>query len=560
MHASMRRLLLGASLFCLATGVSSRVRAADYDPIAEATKANASLKNKPGDSPQLGLSQYRNNVTASSLPVEWDVKSGKNVKFAARLGSQTYASPVVANGKVFVGTNNSAGFVKRFPSKVDLGCMVCYDAETGKFLWQHSNEKLPAGRVLDWEQLGVCSSPVVSGDRLWYISNRDELCCLDIEGFLDGENDGPFKEEQNQNKDEADIVWKLDLIKLGASPHNASSCSITLVGDVLLATSSNGVDEGHKKVAQANAPVFLAIDKNTGKVIWSDASSGGNIMHGTWSSPCFGELGGIPQAIFAGGDGWLYAFDIRGENGKAKPIWKFDCNPKASVYKLERATRNPIIGTPVIYDGLVYIGVGEDPEHGEGNGHLWCVDPTKQGDISPTQVFSAKDPTKPIPHRRVQALDKDKGEFERDNPNSGLVWHYEGTDTKKFDSTMHRTLASAAIKDNLLFIADQSGLFHCLDAKTGKPHWTHDMLAASWSTALIAGDKVYIADVDGQVAIFKLSAQKELIGELELDTPVNTTLVCANGILYAATFNTLYAIQEGASFKPGTDAAAGGGQ
>ena len=555
---SIRRLLT-ASLLGLVAVPAFPVAAQEYDPIAAAAAANSTLKNKPGDAPQLGLSHYRNNVTATPLPLEWDVKSGKNVKFSARLGSQTYASPVVANGKVFVGTNNSAGFVKRFPSKVDLGCLVAYDAESGKFLWQHSNEKLPTGRVNDWEQLGICSSPVVSGDRLWYISNRDELCCLDTEGFLDGENDGPFKEEPNQNKDEADVIWKLDLMKLGASPHNASSCSITVVGDVLLATSSNGVDEGHKKVAQVQAPVFLAIDKNSGKALWSDGSSGANIMHGTWSSPAFAELGGLPQAIFAGGDGWLYSFDIRGDNGKAKLLWKFDCNPKDSIYKLERATKNPIIGTPVIYDGLVYIGVGEDPEHGEGNGHLWCIDPTKSGDVSPSLVFNSKDPNTPIAPKRVQSLEKDKGDFERDNPNSALVWHYAGSDTKKFESTMHRTLASAAIKNNLLFIADQSGLFHCLDAKTGKPHWTHDMLAASWSTALIAGDHVYIADVDGEVSIFKISAEKDLVAEVQLETPVFTTPVCANGILYVATFNTLYAIQEGASFK-GDAATSGGGE
>ena len=48
---------------------------------------------------------------------------------------------------------------------------------------------------------------------------------------------------------------------------------------------------------------------------------------------------------------------------------------------------------------------------------------------------------------------------------------------------MHRTCGTAAIKDDLLFIADFSGLFHCLDAKTGKPYWTHDMFAATWGSA-----------------------------------------------------------------------------
>jgi outer membrane protein assembly factor BamB len=557
------RSLLAASLAVAAVFACAwSLPAADqgkHDPIAEAVKTLATMDVKPGDSPQLGKSYYRNNVSdAGNVPIEWDVKSGTNIKWVAKLGSQTYSSPVIANGKLFVGTNNANGYLKRYPSSVDLGCMLAFDAETGKFLWQHSSEKLPTGRVNDWELLGVCSSPYVEGKRLWYVSNRDELCCLDTEGFLDGANNGPFKGEPNQNKDEADVIWKVDMIgKLGASPHNACSCSVTAVGDVLLVSTSNGVDEGHKRVDKPNAPVLVALNKNTGDVLWSDNSPGANVMHGQWSSPAFGVLGGVAQVIFAGGDGWLYSFDLKGDAGKSKLLWKFDCNPKESKYMLERATRNPLISTPVIYDGLVYVGVGEDPEHGEGSAHLWCVDPTKRGDVSPTLVFNKANEKEPIPYKRLQALEKEKGDFELPNRNSALVWHYEGNNPKKFEETMHRTLASTTIKDDLLFISDESGLFHCLDARTGKAHWTHDMLAQSWSTPLIAGKNVYIADQDGKVTIFELSKEKKMVGsEQDMGTPVYTTPVVANGVMFISTFNALYAIAEGATTKP---AAAGGG-
>ena len=263
------------TVFCLVVALAlagaAGLPAADdstYDPIAEAGKVVAKMNVKPGDYPQLFLSHYHNNVSAAkNIPTAWDVKSGKNVKWTARLGSQTYGSPVVANGKVFVGTNNSAGYVKRYASSIDLGVLLCFDEENGKFLWQHSSEKLSTGRVNDWEHLGVCSTPYVEGNRLWYVTNRDEITCLDTEGFLDNENDGPFKEEPNQNKDEADVVWKLDMMgKLGVSPHNASSCSVTAVGDTLFVCSANGVDEAHKVIAQPNAPSFLAMNKNSGVV------------------------------------------------------------------------------------------------------------------------------------------------------------------------------------------------------------------------------------------------------------------------------------------------------
>ena len=76
------------------------------------------------------------------------------------------------------------------------------------------------------------------------------------------------------------------------------------------------------------------MDKNTGRVLWSDNSPGENILHGQWSSPAYGVLGGVPQVIFGGGDGWLYSFDPQGQDGKSKLLWKFDCNPKDAAFSL----------------------------------------------------------------------------------------------------------------------------------------------------------------------------------------------------------------------------------
>jgi outer membrane protein assembly factor BamB len=315
---------------------------------------------------------------------------------------------------------------------------------------------------------------------------------------------------------------------------------------------SNGVDEAHITIPQVAAPSFLCLNRDTGEVLWTDNSPGRNILHGQWSSPAYAELGGVPQVLFGAGDGWLYSFDARGEMGKSKLLWKFDCNPKASRYNLTgKSTRNHLIGTPVVYDGLVYIAVGEDPEHGEGVGHLWCIDPTKRGDVSPTQVFNSADPTKPIAHKRLQALVEKEGDLERDNPNSAAVWHYVGENPEEFETSMHRTCGTAAIKNDLLFIADFSGLFHCLDAKTGKPHWTYDMLADSWASPLIVEDKVFIGDGDGDVAIFKLSPKQEIINDdLNMESALYTTPVCANNTLFFSNRNMLYAIRQGAMSAP----------
>ena len=534
-----------------------------------------------GDWNQWGGSTVRNNTPqGKNIPTEWEVGefddqtgawnpvTSKNIKWVSRLGSQTYGNPVVANGQVYVGTNNGAGWLKRYPADVDLGALLAFREKDGEFLWQHSSEKLPTGRVHDWPLQGICSAPIVEGDRVWFVTSRGEVRCVDAGGFHDGENDGPYKDEPNESKDESDVLWVLDMMAspLNVSQHNMANCNVTIAGDILFTHTSNGVDEGHLNLPSPRAPSFLAIDKNTGEVLWADDHPGVNVLHGQWSSPTYALLGDVPQVIFAGGDGWVYSFlgTAESENGKPKLLWKFDCNPKVSKYTLGgRADRNHIICTPVVYEGLVYVAVGEDPEHGEGVGHLWCIDPTKRGDVSSELAFKVEDLDKPnpqpIPHKRNQAVDETKGEVARPNPNSAAVWHYtthdaDGDGEIGFEETMHRTCGTPAIQDGLLFIADFSGLFHCLDAKTGKPHWTYDMLAASWGSPLIVEGKVYIGDEDGDVAIFNVTKDKhEPIAEINMGNSVYSTPIVASNVLYIANKTHLFAIAEGA--VPTEDAA-----
>jgi outer membrane protein assembly factor BamB len=537
-----------------------------------------------------------------------------------------------------VGTNNGAGYLKRYPANIDLGVMLCFDEKTGKFLWQHSNEKLPTGRVHDWPLQGVCAAPLIEGERVWYVSNRGEVLCLDSQGFHDNEDDGPVANEPVKlfdivraedpamdkvagilkelaagkvpadlatafdtaglklpedakvaadgkafkitfkpaegaprtinlrlegprlaaykvlnvdDKDEADVIWRLNMMtQLGISQHNMCSCSVTAAGDTLFVNTSNGVDEGHVNLPAPSAPSFVALDKNTGKMLWTDNSPGDNVLHGQWSSPAYANLGGVNQVIFGAGDGWIYSFDADKSAATGKPVllWKFDANPKESKYVLGgRADRNHIIGTPVVHEGLVYVGVGEDPEHGEGVGHLYCIDPTKRGDVSPELAFNVKDLKTPIPHKRMQAVVATEGEVARENPNSAQKWHYANFDMNKngkieFEETMHRTCGTVAIKDGLLFVADFSGLFHCVDAKTGVPYWTHDMLAAAWGSPMIVEDRVYVGDEDGDITVFKLSKELEVLAENTMENSVYSTPVVANNTLFIANKDHVFAI------------------
>ena len=290
------------------------------------------------------------------------------------------------------------------------------------------------------------------------------------------------------------------IAELDVFPHNLATCSPVGAGDLLFVETSNGVDEGHFHIPSLFAPSFIAVNKKTGKVVWEKALPGENILHGQWSNPAYGMVNGKPQVIFPGGDGWIYSLEP--ETGEL--IWKFDCNPKDAKWELGgRGTRNNIVSTPVIYDNKVFIGVGQDPEHGEGDGHLWAIDATGTGDVTKT----------------------------------GVVWHFGGKDFK-------RTMSTVSIKDDLLFVADLSGYVYCLDLKTGKMHWKYDTFAAIWGSTMVVDGKVYVGDEDGDVAVIEASKEFKMLYEVNMGSAVYTTPVAKDGVLYVGTRNTLFAIAQ----------------
>jgi outer membrane protein assembly factor BamB len=444
------------------------------------------------DWPMWGGTPQRNMASPmKNLPTSWEVKTKKNIKWKADLGGESYGNPVVAGGKVFVGTNNEKP--KNPEIAGDKGILMCFRESDGKFLWQAVTDKLASGAANDWPNVGVCSSPLVDGHRLYYVTNRGELVCLDTEGFMDGKNDGPYQDESYSSPIDADIIWKLDMMKeLGVFQHNMANSSPTVWGDLLFLETSNGHDESHENIPSPKAPSFIAVNKNTGKVAWQDNSPGDRILHGQWSSPALGEVNSLMQAFFPGGDGWLYGFNaLTGEK-----LWKFDLNPKDAVWP---KTRNDAIATPVFYDGKIYLATGQDPEHGEGVGHMYCIDPAKSGDIT----------------------------------EAGRIWHYD---------KIRRSISMAAIADGLVYISDFSGFLHCLDIKTGKPYWTFDVLAAVWGSPLVADGKVYLGDEDGDVVVLLAGKELKKISELNMGNSIYSTPVPANGVLYIRTRDELYAI------------------
>jgi outer membrane protein assembly factor BamB len=178
------------------------------------------------------------------------------------------------------------------------------------------------------------------------------------------------------------------------------------------------------------------------------------------------------------------------------------------VWKLGgHGTRNNIIATPVIHDDKVYVSVGQDPEHGEGAGHLYAVDARKRGDIT----------------------------------KNGAIWH---------NDEVQRSMSTVAVHDGVLYFCDLAGIFRAIDAATGETLWAHDVDAGVWSSPFVVDGKVFMGDEDGHVVVFRAGRKKEILSEANMDNSVYTTPVAANGVLYITNRRKLFAIQEGATSDP----------
>jgi outer membrane protein assembly factor BamB len=465
--------------------------------LAAVSRLTAGSDPGNGEWPMWGGTPDRNMVSAmKGLPTTWDVKTKKNIKWVAELGSQAYGNPVVAGGMVLVGTNNEG---PRDPSvKGDKGVLMAFRESDGQFMWQSVHDKLAAGRANDWPYQGICSSPLVEDGVVYYMSNRGELMAVDLNGFRDGKNDGLVKDEKNTKETDPDIIWRYDMMEeLGVNQHNMANASPVSYGDLIFVNTSNGQDESHVNIPSPKAPAIIAVNKKTGKLVWEDNSVGERILHGQWSSPSVGKVGDTVQVAVGQGDGWVRGYEAT----TGKKLWEFDLNPKDSVWP---KTRNEVISTPVFYEGIVYVANGQDPEHGEGVGHLYAIDASKRGDITET----------------------------------GRLWHYD---------KIRRSISTGSIYNGILFYSDFSGFLHALDIKTGKPYWTHDMFAAIWGSPIVIDGKVYLGDEDGDVTVLAADKTKKVIAENNMGSSVYSTAVPAHGTLFIVNRNQLYAITEGAS-------------
>ncbi len=497
------------------------------------------------------------------LADSFDPKTGKNIKWIARLGTESHSTPVVAGGRVYVGSNNGE---PRDPRRAgDRGVLMCLDERDGKLLWQLVVPKREEDPYHDWPKTGISSAVTVEGERVYLVDNRGVVLCLDARGLANG-NDGPFQDEaaymtpRGTNAAEqvsslsngagilptlplgpldADILWQFDLTKsAGIWSHDAAHSSVLIRGEHLYLNTGTGVDNTHKKIRTPNAPSLVVLDKRTGRYLARDEERiGPNIFHCTWAPPSIGVVDGRELVFLAAGNGIVYAFEPlsrssrreetqtpsgakdqslltsaatnQGTPAKLRKTWQFDFDPAAPKEDVHRFNSNRregpsnMYGMPVFHDGRPYVAGGGDWFWGKNEAWLKCFEARGAGDIT----------------------------------TKALRWSYP---------LGRHTMCTPAVHDGLVYATDSMRTLHCVDATTGQAVWTHELKGEIWASALVADGKVFVGTRRGDFWVFAASREKKVLSSVELGAPLSATATAANGTLYLVTMTHLYAIAPGA--------------
>ena len=240
---------------------------------------------------------------------------------------------------------------------------------------------------------------------------------------------------------------------------------------------------------------LLALDKKSGKTVWKfdeppaktagrgDGFKGKEPGYvGTWSTPIVVKAGGREELVMSFPN-TLIAFDPK----TGKQLWTCD-------------GLNPLIyASPLYGDGLVV-------SMGGFFGSAIAVKPGGNGNVTESQ----------------------------------RVWIEERAKKNR--------CGSGVVADSRVYFVNMEGFVECVDLKTGKQLWEERLpkqgsKGESWSSTLLAGDRIYAVNQSGDVVVFKAGAKFDVVAVNSIGNEMtNASLVPSNGEFLLRTHKHLWCI------------------
>lgn len=385
--------------------------------------------------------------------------------------------------------------------------MACVRCRDGKLLWHVTHDRLPF-RFNDISTQAIKSKLLVDGERGYYVSNRGELVCVDLQApNAKGEHLYP----KSAGDDDGRKMWTLDMVKqLGVFKRDAGDvgnpiCSPLVLDGLVYCLTGHGSSEGYVDLlgskSFANAPSFIAVDKFTGTLAWSSDAPNNAIPYGQWASPVVIRVQEITQVVFPGGDGVLYGFHP--VSGVLE--WSLDCNsPQRTTWDSNhRGTRCFFDARPSVVDGTLYAALGQDIE-------------TPADFVGPIVAVDLK----PIASRKPPVL----------------LWTYE-------NKKLGHASGEVQIADDRLYAISKSGMLLILNANTGEEisqTCFGESCAMFGSPCLF--EKRILVPTHSELLVYSLEDQPKCLARCEFLETIENSPVVRDGTVYLTTRGHLWAL------------------
>lgn len=210
-----------------------------------------------------------------NIPVQWDGKSGKNIKWKTAVPLTGYNSPVVWKDKVFLsGANNSKREV------------YCFNALDGKLLWTTAIEKVPgspaAAPKVNAETGQAAPTVATNGNLVFAIFANGDIAALTMDGK---------------------ISWSKNLGL--PKNHYGHSSSLLVYQDLVIV-----------QLDQTGNAAVMALNSMNGEVTWKTSRD----VKVSWSSPILVNTGSRFELILVA-EPYMISYNPK----TGKELWRIEC-------------------------------------------------------------------------------------------------------------------------------------------------------------------------------------------------------------------------------------------
>lgn len=113
------------------------------------------------------------------------------------------------------------------------------------------------------------------------------------------------------------------------------------------------------------------------------------------------------------------------------------------------------------------------------------------------------------------------------------LWHVERTQQR---------IGSAVVRDGYLYVSNAPGIAECIEIQTGKTVWKERLGGNLWGSMLLAGDRLYVSNTQGEIFILAASPQYRLIAKNAMQEHIKASLAPSDSQLFVRTYEHLYCL------------------